>query len=147
MPPSSTGTGLYAFGIVAAGMYGFQEDDVLPEADGVRYIDSLKRDYAVSGTEILKTTRTRQRVLNLVQSAFGSSLATRGVRMPEYHGPGTARYMDREVRAALRPLVDEGTIVINAIASTIFENRKPGSLGVDIDYTDTQTGRRETVFA
>lgn len=143
--PEPQGLGTFALGLVAAGMWGFSEDEDAVEAEGVRYIDPLTRDYAVSGEEILKTTPTRQRVMNLLQNGFGSSMALRGIKMPEFHGPQTGRYMDREVRTVLQPLVDEGTITVGRVDSTAMLNGVPGRLGVAIDYTDTLTGKGDTV--
>ncbi|HEY3494751.1 MAG TPA: hypothetical protein VGK73_08705 [Polyangiaceae bacterium] len=143
--PEPEGLGTFALGLVAAGMWGFSEDEDTTEAEGVRYIDPLTRDYAVSGDEILKTTPTRQRVMNLLQNAFGSSMSMRGIKMPQVHGPQTGKHMDGEVRAVLKPLVDEGTITVDRVDSTTMLQGVPGRLGVSVEYTETLTGERRTV--
>jgi hypothetical protein len=142
---TTQGLGVFEMGLIACGLYGFTDDGDAEIAEGVRYIDPRTGDYAVRDTEILRTTSTRQRVLNLVVNAYGSSMSVRGTLMPQAHDANTQTFVEREVRAALSPLVDEATIELRSVVATTGAQGIAGRLGVSVEYTDLVTGDDETV--
>ena len=140
--PEILGLGEWPLGQTALGGWGFSAISEPLATVGERFIDPSKGDYANANGQILRTSATKQRVINLLVNRFGSSLAIRGLRFPEVHDENTERFMDGEIRTALRPLLDEGAIIIKRIYAR--PEGRVGRLGINVDFVDTQTGRTET---
>lgn len=143
--PEILGLGGFALGAIALGAYGFTAITEQEPAQGVRFLDASKGDYASRNGTIQRTTSTKQRVINALVHRFGSSSATRGVRVPEVHDANTERFMDSEVRTALQSLLDEGAITVTRIVTK--PEGIPGKLGISVEFVDTTTGQTETAEA
>lgn len=137
------GLGAFAAGVIAAGGYGFDVSDSTDTQVGERYLDPRLGGYAERDGTILKSSPTRQRVINLIIHRRGTSLAVRGYKAPEYHDESTERLEEAQLRSLLQPLVDEGAIVLQLVRVT--RQRPPGRLGIDITYLDTATGQTEGI--
>lgn len=140
--PEKLGLGAFPLGTVALGGYGFGPIFLVTPGNGARFLDVVNEDYATRGGIIRRTTATKQRVVNLLVHRFGSSQSVRGVKMPEVHDANTERFMDREVRTALQPLLTEGAITITRIISKT--GVRPGFLGVSVEFIDNETGDSDT---
>jgi hypothetical protein len=139
-----SGLGLFSFGFGPLG-FGVEDLEELTEpGEGVRYLDPATKDYAVDSDGLpLLGTPERQRVIVLFTTALRSSLAVRGVAMPEHHDATTERFMRSEIRTVLAPAVDDGSITIESIDVAIEADRIPGRLGVGVSFFNNRTGELE----
>jgi hypothetical protein len=144
---------IIGFGLFPCGLYpaGFGQDPV-PDDDaqpeGVRFIDPRTKDYALDTDGALQFgSPEMQRVVAALTTAFGSSMAVRGILLPERHDETTQQITTSEVRTVLAPIVNDGSIVIDRIKVVTEADRVPGRLGVDVGFINTSTGELETARA
>lgn len=144
--PEKLGLGAFPLGSTTMGSYAFTAVETIEQTEGVRFLDLVSGDYATRDGKILKTSATKQRVVNLLAHRFGTSVSVRGVRSPDVHDAYTQRFVDAEVRTVLRPLTVEGAIVVKKV-DAVTDPRRVGRLGVSVEFVDTATGRTETAEA
>jgi hypothetical protein len=126
------------------GLWLEEADEATEEEQGERYLDPVTKDYAVGpGGVVLRGSAARQRMIIAVTTRAGTSLSVRGIRFPDAHGPNTARLTEAEIRAATQPMVDDGTVQIDAINVATEANLVPGRLGIEIAFTNLETGEPE----
>ena len=109
---------------------------------GVAFVDQ-SGDYQVNGTgDVVKTTPTRQRALNLLRIALGSATlqATLGLYLPTAIDQTWEAKMRQSVARALSPMVDDATIRIDRID---LERPLPSRAGITVTYTVLATGEAE----
>lgn len=138
------GLGEFPFGDGPMGLF-LEESDATPEAaPGERFLDSLTGDYAIGPNgEILRGSAARQRMIIALLTRAGTSLSVRGVNYPPVHNENTARLTEMEVREAVKPQVDDGTVQIDRIVVATEVDRVPGRLGVEVQFTNLETGEPE----
>lgn len=113
----------------------------LPATDGPalsRFIDAGSGDYEIdtSKGQFRRMPVTRQRVLLIAQTEFGSSTALRqlGIRRPKKMDQAFVQRMRAEVRRAYRQLAEvEGAITIDRIEVT---KTNSGRAAILMEYTD-----------
>lgn len=107
---------------------------------GVRVIDPVLGDYAQSGGTILRTTPVRQQVITALSSRIRTSLALRGIRLPEYISETSETDVRRDCQAALSDLTRSGTIELLAVRVIANADGVIGRLGIEVSYRDLISG-------
>jgi len=138
------GLGQFPCGLAPAGTWLEEPEETPAEERGERFLDPVTRDYALApdGT-ILRGSAAKQRMVIAVMTRAGTSLAVRGVKFPPTHDQNTARLTEAEVREAVRPQVDDGTVRIDRIHVETEADRRGGRLGIEIQFTNLGTGEQE----
>lgn len=141
------GLGAFSLGMTAVGAYGFFEEPTTPEGDGVRILAPGTGDYLTDGGIVQRASTARQRVIIAVSTLFGSSMAVRGVQFDPVHDVSTPRVTEQEIREALRPIVEDGSINLEQIQISVRNQGIAGRLGISVSFFDNQTGELDTVEA
>lgn len=112
---------------------------------GARYLDPWTKDYVyATDGEYERMPITRQRVLLAVGTlARSSTVDPRGLDAPKKMDATWDRRMRIAVLAAIRPLVEDGSLILHAVL--VDRDTNPGRATVTIDYTDKTTGQRDGV--
>ncbi len=138
------GLGLYPVGFNPLG-FGYETPpDETAAGAGVRYLDPTTKDYAVdSDGYVLLGSPERQRVVVLLTTTLRTSLAVRGIAVPEVHDATTERFMKNEVRTALQPVLTDGSVELESVTVATEVDRVPGRLGIGVVFRNTRTGELE----
>lgn len=121
-------------------------DDPPDAPDQARFVDFLTGDYVVGDDgELERMPITRQRVLLSLATVRGSSTALPafGVTLPKIIGSNDDALVRQAVERALRPLIDEGSIVLNLVE--VDHGNPIGRSRITVDYTDTATEENDRV--
>lgn len=138
------GLGEFSAGTESAGLWVEEEDESTDTNVGVRFIDPRTRDYARDADgNFIRGSAARQRMVIALTTAFGSSLAARGVRFPAKHDSTARQVTEAEIRTVTQPMVDDATVQIDAIKIEVAANRVPGRLGIEVQFTNLETGEEE----
>jgi len=140
-----TGAGLYPAGLGYAGIDAVPPTPEAPgPSAGVAWIDQ-NGDYQVNGTgDLVKTTPTRQRALNLLRMVKASCVTDPklGLYSPTAIDASWETRMRQSVQAALMPMVTDRTIRVNRI-----DIKRPLHFRASITVTYTVLATGETEIA
>lgn len=141
------GFGEVELGVGQLGAPQFRVSERAPTQTGVPYLDPSTGDYAQREGVILGGTSARQMIIILVLTEFGSSLAVRGRKDPEFHDETTEQITRAEVRTCIEPLLigERPWIRLDGITVQREKDGVVGRLGVRIDYFDYLKNKPDSV--
>jgi hypothetical protein len=115
--------------------------------EGAPYLDPIKKDYATQNGTLLYASSTRQMIIVLVMTEFGTALGVTGTKLAKFHDETTERVNTSEVRRALQPLVEgeRPYMRLDNISIEKEHNRVVGRLGIFIEFFDYLTGKPDKV--
>lgn len=140
-----TACGVAPLGLFACGL----STETVTETDdgqtGSRFLDPRTGDYATQDGVILRAGSARQRVILILTTEVKTSMAIKGIRFPAKHDATTARTVQADVRRALQPLVDDGSIILTDVQAQTQSEGVNGRLGISVAYIDQQTGEPDAL--
>jgi hypothetical protein len=141
------GLGQVGLGTGGLGCTQFEVSADTLQSEGVPYLDPQTLDFAHREGILLGGSAARQRMIVLLVTQFGSSMAVDGTSFPEFHDETAEQISKSEVRNALAPMLAETPppIRLDSIRVEKEVDGVVGRLGIFVDFFDYQLGKKDTL--